>query len=112
MASGNNTNNSTNKENAAGGGALGCRKRSDGRRFTKTQEALLRYIAGETMLRGGACCTKKELAELTGRNVKTIDRCLSELKSEGVIEVEMRFDERGAQVSSRYRAVLEAITDT
>ena len=110
MASGNNTNNSTNKENAAGGGALGCRKRSDGRRFTKTQEALLRYIAGETMLRGGACCTKKELAELTGRNVKTIDRCLSELKSEGVIEVEMRFDERGGQIASRYRAVLGEVS--
>lgn len=80
--------------------------------FTPTQERILRYVAGETMLHGGACCSKRELAELFGRNVKTVDRCLSDLRKRGLISVEMRFDERGAQVSSCYRVVPEAIADT
>ncbi len=80
--------------------------------FTPTQELLLRYVAGETMLHGGAYCSKRELAELVGRNVKTVDRCLADLRRRGLISVEMRFDERGAQVPSCYRAVLAAISDT
>lgn len=86
-------------------------KRRRGRKrhlFTPTQELLLRYVAGETMLHGGAYCSKRELAELVGRNVKTVDRCLAGLRRRGLISVEMRFDERGAQVSSCYRAVMEA----
>lgn len=80
--------------------------------FTPTQEQLLRYVAGETMLHGGTCQSKRELAELLDCNVKTIDRCLSDLRKRGLISVEMRFDEHGAQVSSRYRVVPEAIADT
>lgn len=73
------------------------------RRFTKTQEMLLRYIAGETVLNGEARCTKQELADRLGRNVKTVDRCISALRREGLIEIQMNFDERGAQLSSSYR---------
>lgn len=73
------------------------------REFTKTQEALIRLIAGETALRGCALCTKRELAERLGRNVKTIDRCVADLRRRGVIDVEPRFDERGGQLASAYR---------
>ena len=73
------------------------------RRFTKTQEMLIRYIAGETALDGGVRCTKQELADRFGRNVKTMDRCISALRRESVIQVEANFDERGAQVSNLYR---------
>ena len=73
------------------------------REFTGTQEALLRYFAGETAVRGGATCTKRELAEMLGRNVKTVDRCVADLRRRGLVEVEMRFDGTGAQVASTYR---------
>lgn len=73
------------------------------REFTETQEQLIRYIAGETAVSGCACCTKRQLAEMLGRSVKTVDRCISDLRERGVIEVEMRFDERGGQMASAYR---------
>lgn len=60
-------------------------------------------MAGETALHGCACCTKQELADRFGRNVKTIDRCVADLRKRGVIEVEMRFDGRGGQLASAYR---------
>ena len=78
-----------------------CRRR----RLTKTQRELLRYIGGETAVNGGVVCTKRDLARLTGRCEKTIDRCLAGLRREGFVEVEMRFGENGAQLGSRYRAV-------
>lgn len=79
-----------------------------GMRLSKTQRELLRYIAGETAVSGGARCSKRELAERLGRNVKTIDRCLAQLRHEGLVESEMCFDVRGAQVASVYRTVSAA----
>ncbi|HIZ19106.1 MAG TPA: hypothetical protein IAA22_08380 [Candidatus Olsenella stercoravium] len=76
----------------------------DDLRLNKTQEGLLRYIAGETAVNGGASCTKRELAERFRKNVKTIDRNIAFLRQRGLVEVEMRFNERGAQVGSIYRA--------
>lgn len=73
--------------------------------FTKTEAMLLRYLAGETVVHGGVCCTKQDLASRFGRNVKTIDRCIANLRRRGFVETEMRFDESGAQISSRYRVV-------
>ena len=78
------------------------------RRLNKTQQALLRYIAGETAVNGGASCSKRELADRFGRNVKTIDRNLSQLRKDGLVKAEMRFDERGAQLPSVYRLTDEA----
>ena len=85
-------------------------RRPGDRRLTKTQQSLLRYIAGETALRGGVVCSKRELAEMLGRNVKTIDRCLASLRREVLVEAEMRFAESGAQVTSEYRAILSSVT--
>lgn len=74
------------------------------REFTKTQEQLLRAIGAETAVSGGLTCTKRELAESLGRSVQTIDRLVADLRCRGYIEVEMRFDERGGQLASVYRA--------
>ena len=71
--------------------------------LNKTQQALLRFIAGETAVNGGVVRSKRELAERFGRNVKTIDRNLASLRQQGFVEAEMRFDERGAQKASVYR---------
>lgn len=87
--------------------------RKRGRRrgvLTKTQELLLAYIASETVLRGGARCTKRELASMTGRNVKTIDRCMSDLRRRGLVEAQTCFDERGGQLSNTYRAVFRPLS--
>lgn len=89
---------------AAGPGRLV--KARQGRRLTATQEKLLRYIAGETAVHGSVRCSKRDLAQLLGRNVKTIDRGITRLCREGALEVRMRHDERGAQIESEYRAVL------
>ena len=75
-----------------------------GLHLTRTQRELLRYIGGETALNGGISCTKRDLANLTGRNIKTIDRCLAGLRRDGLVEVEMRFSESGAQLANWYRA--------
>lgn len=80
------------------------------RRFTPTEEALLGYLASETVLHGGARCTKRELAERIGRNVKTIDRSLADLRRRGPVSVEMRFNESGGQIASEYRVVMDAGT--
>ena len=106
-------------ENLTGGGPLGRSplvgpageaERPAGRRkkrlLTKTEEQILRYIAGETALHGCANLTKRELAHLMGRNVKTVDRLVSDLRKRGLIEVEPRFNEHGGQISSLYRATL------
>lgn len=82
------------------------------RRFTKTQESILRYLAGETALNGGVSCTKQQLADLLGRNVKTIDRSLSDLRRQGLVEARTNFDENGAQVSNTYRVMFAcSVTD-
>ncbi len=74
-------------------------------KFTGTQELLLRYLEEETELKGEACCTKRQLAELVGCNVKTVDRGIADLRRRGYVSVEMRFGEDGGQIPSSYRVV-------
>ncbi|WP_455139970.1 hypothetical protein [Thermophilibacter sp.] len=77
---------------------------SNPNRLTPTERDILRHVAAETALRGGAVCSKRDLAEVVGRNVKTVDHAVASLRSRGLVEVEARFDERGGQLASRYRA--------
>ena len=91
------------------GGAPSNRRGRKPARFTKTQIAILGYLAGETALRGGVSCTKQQLADRMGRNVKTIDHSVSKLRQEGLVEVETNYDERGAQLSNTYRVVFGAL---
>lgn len=75
------------------------------RKFTKTQERLLSYLQEEASPHGEVCCTKQQLADRMGRNVKTIDRGIADLKRRGYVSVEMRFGEDGGQIPSAYRVV-------
>ena len=72
------------------------------REFTKTQEHLIEYIAAKTAECGGVQLTKRELAQVVGRSVGTVDRLMSDLRRRGIIEEEMRFNESGGQVASVY----------
>ena len=73
--------------------------------LTPSQERLLGYIASETVRTGGVCATKLDLARTIGCGEKTIDRAVSCLKARGLLDVEMCFDEHGAQRPSVYRAL-------
>lgn len=73
------------------------------REFTKTQERIIRYIADETLRRGEAAVSKRELAEIVGCHRGTVDRLVSDLKSRGVIEEKPRFDASGGQLANAYR---------
>lgn len=84
----------------------GSRSAARGKGLTRTQVALLRYVAGETATNGGAHCSKRELADILGRSVKTIDRLVSDLRERGFLVVEEHFDARGAQLANTYRIVV------
>lgn len=73
------------------------------REFTKTQEHLIEYIAAKTAECGGVQLTKRELAQIVGCNVGTVNRLMSDLRRRGVIEEEMRFNDSGGQIASMYR---------
>lgn len=79
------------------------------RTFTKSEESLLRYFAAETAVHGEARCSKQELAEIVGRSLKTVSRSIVDLRRRGYLEVTMNFDEKGAQLSSSYRVVLDRL---
>lgn len=78
------------------------------RRFTKTEEGLIKIIASETVLSGGLWCTKRELAERLGCHVNTVRSGIADLRRRGVIVAEPRYDDNGAQVASVYRIVIPA----
>lgn len=71
------------------------------RRLTPTERHILRYIAE----REGRRCSKAQIAEALGRNQKTIDRLVSHLRAEGLVEATPVWDERGAQLANAYRLV-------
>lgn len=54
--------------------------------LTPTQERLLGYIAAQTTISGAAQATKKELSQLMGCSVKTIDRAITRMSREGLIK--------------------------
>ena len=74
--------------------------------LTPTQERLLGYIAAQTTISGAAQATKKELSQLMGCSVKTIDRAITRMSREGLIKVEpCHHSENGGQLSNAYSVV-------
>lgn len=43
---------------------------------------------------------------MLGRNVKTVDRLLADLRNRGLVKVVSRFDEHGGQLANTYRIVV------
>ena len=70
--------------------------------LTPTQERLLGYIAAQTTISGAAQATKKELSQLMGCSVKTIDRAITLMSREGLIKCH---SESGGQLSNAYSVV-------
>ena len=53
--------------------------------------------------REGKPCTKAEIAEALGRNRKTIDRLISQLRAEGLLVSQAMWSEDGGQLANIYR---------
>ncbi|OUO33543.1 helix-turn-helix domain-containing protein [Olsenella sp. An293] len=69
------------------------------RRLTKTEVAILGYVGAHE----GETCSKAKIAKALGRNVKTIDILISNLRKDGLIVVEPRWAESGGQLANAYR---------
>lgn len=80
-------------------------KKGGGGRLTPAQQLVLGCIAAQTATAGEARFTKRGLAREVNRSEKTIDRAIARLRRLGMIEVEARYDENGAQLANAYRTV-------
>ena len=69
------------------------------RRLSKTAIQILAYVGRHE----GEPCTKAQIADALGRNVKTVDRLVSKMKGEGLLLVEPRWGDNGGQVANSYR---------
>lgn len=67
-------------------------------------ERLPVLIANKTAAAGGLNMSKREIADVLGVNVHTIDRAVKRLKDEGLIEAVAIYDAQGAQQGNRYRS--------
>lgn len=72
-------------------------------KLTRSQRNILGFIAERSVLDGAARHTKKEIADAVGVSLKTVDRAIVKLRSEGLIEAIERRDDSGAQLSNEYR---------
>ncbi len=77
-----------------------------GHRHAFVHERVLEFIARDTEQHGSSCFSKRALAEALGCDVKTLDRAITRLKREGVVETVPRFDANGGQLPNAYRAKL------
>lgn len=73
--------------------------------LSPTQAYLLGYIAAQTTISGVAQATKKELSQLMGCSVKTIDRAITRMSPEGLIKDEPCHSENRGQLPSTYSVV-------
>lgn len=69
------------------------------RRLTPTERQILSFLANHE----GVPCTKAEIAEALGRNRKTIDRLVSNLRADGLLISEPSWGENGRQLANTYR---------
>ncbi len=73
-------------------------------------ERLLVLIVNKTAAAaGGLNMSKREIADVLGVNVHTIDRAVKRLKDEGLIEAVAIYDAQGAQQGNRYRSTDEGV---
>lgn len=72
-------------------------------------ERLLVLIVNKTAAAGGLNMSKREIADVLGVNVQTIDRAVKRLKDEGLIEAVAIYDAQGAQQGNRYRSTDEGV---
>lgn len=72
-------------------------------------ERLLVLIVNKTAAAGGLNMSKREIADVLGVNVHTIDRAVKRLKDEGLIEAVAFYDAQGAQQGNRYRSTDEGV---
>lgn len=68
-------------------------------RITKTAARILAYVG----VHEGEPCAKAEIAEAVGCNVKTVDRLVSRLRSDGLLLVEPQWAKNGGQIANAYR---------
>lgn len=73
-------------------------------RLTRAQKQILGRISVATTLWGGLKQTKREMAEEDGLSEVTVDRAVKRLRKLGLIEVDERWHESGAQDANFYRA--------
>lgn len=69
------------------------------RHFTPTERRIIAFLVE----REGRPCSKREIAEALGRNQKTIDRLVSQLRAEGLVVSQPRWGENGRQLANVYR---------
>lgn len=69
------------------------------RRLTPTERRIIAYVAGHE----GQRCSKAQIAQELGRNVKTVDRLVSRLRAEGLLVSEPCWGENGGQLANTYR---------
>lgn len=69
------------------------------RRLTPTERRILAYLAE----REGQPCTKAQIADALGRNRKTIDRLVSQLRADGLLVSQPMWGEDGGQLANTYR---------
>ena len=88
--------------------AMDIPARIDGR-HAFAHERVLVFIALETRLKGAVRCSKREVAEMLGVNLRTVDRAVMRLRASGEIESAPCHTATGAQVGNEYRATKEGM---
>lgn len=68
-------------------------------KLTPTERRILAFVIEHE----GKHCSKAMIAEALGRNKKTIDRLVANLKNEGLLVVEHTWSESGGQLANSYR---------
>ncbi len=75
--------------------------------LTHSELRIAAFLAAEAKAnKEGFCgCSKKDLAAGVGVSEKTVDRSLSRLRREGVIESVPQYAENGTQLANAYRLI-------
>ena len=68
-------------------------------RLTPTERKILAFVIEHE----GKPCSKAMIAEALGRNQKTIDRLITNLRNQGLLVVEHSWGENGGQLANTYR---------